>query len=55
MALDVDPRNRLPERPTETDWNPQDRNPCRHCTPENCEWWGICPHTRSDESKEAER
>jgi len=44
MPLDVDPRNRMPERPDVTDWNPSDKNPCRECTSETCEWWGFCPH-----------
>ena len=44
MPLDVDPRNRDP-KPPETDWTPSDPEPCRDCTPENCEWFGICPHT----------
>lgn len=49
MPLDVDPRRDVPRVPT--DWNPDDRNPCRDCTPENCEWFGICPHTPTKEGQ----
>ena len=24
-------------------------DPCADCTPENCEWWGVCPHSNLED------
>lgn len=33
------------DEPEHHNYDPKDPDPCRYCTPENCEWWGMCPHT----------